>query len=314
VATIAATICKGLVEVGWELDIEMAFAIGLGHDIGHAPFGHAGEEALNKKLGHNGTFIHEVHGYRVVEHLAREGKGLNLTYGVKDGILCHNGEKFDNELVPESELHELEKINNRKHMPSSFEGCIARISDKIAYLGRDIEDAIMVGLIKKNDIPETIKKELGSKNGEIIDTLVNDVINYSRANGVIGFSPDKRTVMNELKRFNYKYIYYHERVNRFKIQGIKIIHTLFDLYADLFTKYGHDYPRYEKAKEPLAKEFGDYLKRMHDFYQGKEDNIYTIVTDYIAGMSDIYAMNCMHRITIPEPMDGNSGEFYLLHV
>ena len=144
VATIAKSICMGLNSNGWELDLEMAFAIGLGHDLGHAPFGHDGESVLNKLMGGNMAFVHEIHSYRVVEYLANQGQGLNLTYGVKDGIVTHNGEKFEQKLKPDSKLKDLDKVVNRSVLPSSYEGCIVRFADKIAYLGRDIEDAVAV--------------------------------------------------------------------------------------------------------------------------------------------------------------------------
>jgi dGTPase len=114
VATIAATICKGLNKYGWELDIDMAYAIGLGHDLGHTPFGHAGEMALNKILGGNNAFVHEINSYRQVEYLAKKGQGLNLCFGVKDGIICHNGEKDEQYLKPSQILNNLDKIKTRK--------------------------------------------------------------------------------------------------------------------------------------------------------------------------------------------------------
>ena len=101
VATIAKSICLGLNQYGWNLDADMAFAIGLGHDLGHAPFGHEGEYFLNKRLGGSNAFIHEINSYRIVEHLANNGKGLNLTYAVRDGIISHNGESFEQYLVPD---------------------------------------------------------------------------------------------------------------------------------------------------------------------------------------------------------------------
>ena len=179
VATIAKSICKGLNKNGWQLDIEAAFAIGLGHDLGHAPFGHEGEFILSQKLG-NRKFMHELNSYRVVEYLSNNGKGLNLTYMVKDGIICHNGEKFEQYLKPDDKPKNLDKITNRQVIPSSYEGCVVRFSDKTAYLGRDIEDAITAGFIKRTDIPKDIQKKLGSTNSDIIDGFVRDFINNSK--------------------------------------------------------------------------------------------------------------------------------------
>lgn len=169
VATIAATICKGLNNKGWDLNPEMAYAIGLGHDLGHSPFGHAGETALNRKLNSDFKFIHEVHGLRVVDKLCNDGNGLNLTYGVRDGIINHNGEILQQSLKPNEEKNNIESIHDRKSIATSYEGCIVRFSDKIAYLGRDIEDALIADFITLNEIPEKIREEVGSSNGEIIN-------------------------------------------------------------------------------------------------------------------------------------------------
>ena len=139
VATIAVTICKGLNNYeNWNLDADMAYTIGIGHDLGHTPFGHAGEYALNKILGGNNNFVHEINSYRQVEYLANKGEGLNLCFGIKDGIICHNGETDEQYLKPNPVLNDLDKIIKRDAIPNSYEGCITRFSDKIAYLGRDI--------------------------------------------------------------------------------------------------------------------------------------------------------------------------------
>ena len=113
VATVAATICKGLKKHGWEVDPELATAIGFGHDLGHAPFGHAGETALSRLLGDHGPFLHEINGYRVAEVLADYGKGLNLTYAVLDGIACHNGEKFERVVRPEPSAKDFDLVSDR---------------------------------------------------------------------------------------------------------------------------------------------------------------------------------------------------------
>ena len=179
VATIAATICRGLNHSGqdWALDTELAYAIGLGHDLGHAPFGHEGEKELAAKLGAPKAFMHELNSYRVVEHLANHGQGLNLTYAVKDGIICHNGEDFNqNGLKPSPAANDLENIRERAYMPCTYEGCIVRLSDKIAYLGRDVEDAVTAGFITKKDLPKSTAKALGESNTDIISNLIADVV------------------------------------------------------------------------------------------------------------------------------------------
>ena len=311
VATIAASICKGLNNSGkWELDVDMAYAIGLGHDLGHAPFGHNGEDALNDILGKNNAFVHEVNSYRVVEHLANNGKGLNLTYAVKDGILCHNGENFEQSLSPVTTKNDLEKIKDRQCKPTSYEGCIVRFSDKIAYLGRDIEDAVIAGFISKKDIPENIEKKIGSSNGEIIDHLVSDII-LNSDNGSINFSDESFALIKELKIFNYKNIYGNPVLNDHRSYGEKIIHALFDYLYDLINKFGWDHKHYSDEKNiSIVGAFGHYMQTMQNFYQQEkvdyklsdDDLNKRAITDYISGMTDLYAIECMRQISLPFPL------------
>jgi dGTPase len=298
VATIAKSICLGLNSYGWQLDADMAFAIGLGHDLGHAPFGHEGEHFLNKRLGGGNSFVHEVNSYRVVEHLANDGKGLNLTYGVKDGIISHNGESFEQYLEPDTQVKNLELIKDRKVKPSSWEGCIVRISDKIAYLGRDIEDAITAGFIERSDIPQSVREIIGNRNSHIIDTLVNDVIIHSKLSNKIGFSDQIFEQVMIFKDFNYRNIYQHPKKERNRISAGKIIYTLFDYLLFLYERLNKDYKAYKNETLKLEKAFGEYLERMDLFY-ATEANPEVMVTDYVSGMTDLYAMDCMSQISFP---------------
>ncbi len=304
VATIAKTICKGLNHYGWQLDVEMAFAIGLGHDLGHAPFGHDGETILNELMGGNGAFIHEIHSYRVVEYLANKGKGLNLTYGVKDGIITHNGEKYERTLKPAQKPNDLDKIKNRRVVPSSYEGCVVRFSDKVAYLGRDIEDAILAGFITFDDIPQNVKKVFGITqdkiNSAIIDTLVNDIIEESKNNDYIGVSQEKYEAMLELVRFNYKHIYLNDKHLAFPYAK-KILTTIFEYLGEIYDKFGKDYQAYENHNLKVVQHFGKYLSEMHEFYKNETDKR-RILGDFIAGMTDYYAIEAIKQITIPRPI------------
>jgi dGTPase len=300
VATIARSICKGLIISGWELDIDMAYAIGLGHDLGHTPFGHAGEVALSQKLGSPTAFIHEINSYRQVEYLANKGKGLNLTFGVKDGILCHNGETDEQKLKPAERPNVLDEIKSRNVSPSSYEGCIMRFSDKIAYLGRDIEDALIAKFIKIEDIPQNVRNVLGDRNGQIIHTLIMDLIEHSKDKDYIGFSDETYQLLTELKAFNYKYIYNHPVLERYDEFCDRIIDNLFNHLTVLLTKYGRDYTAYTKTGIILDKEFGDYLDSMSDFYIGDQNKPEIIVTDYISGMTDVFALQSIKQITIPD--------------
>ena len=297
VATIAVTICKGLNQSGnWQLDEELAYAIGLSHDLGHAPFGHEGERALSAKIA-PAKFMHEINGYRVVEHLTNYGEGLNLTYGVKDGILCHCGEDFNNNaLKPAAQLNDLEAIRDRSHLPATYEGCIVRLADKIAYLGRDIEDAARERIITLADVPPAVKKALGVSNGDIINTLVLDLMSNSRDKDYIGFSKEKFELINEVKTFNYKHIYNHPSIASKKEILHKAICQLFDYYIDLFDRYGFT-NAYKYEKLAAAHNFGHYVESMKHFYKAEHSLAKIIVTDYIAGMTDTFATTVVKEAT-----------------
>lgn len=303
VATIAATICKGLNGAGWDLDGELAYAVGLGHDLGHAPFGHVGEDALNKKLAGRRHFRHEMHSYRVAEHLAYLGKGLNLTYAVKDGIISHCGERFERSLKPAARENPLEDVTDRNCFPTTYEGCIVRLADKIAYLGRDIEDAIVARLIKKKDIPPDIAKELGTTNAEIIQTLVDDVIESTQDADSIRLSDSVYGLVNRLKKFNYSRIYYHDKMRATGDFCRKIVGALFDHLMELYGRLGRDYPKYQESRIKLDNSFGRRIEEMDAFYARRSETPETVVTDFIAGMTDRYALDCMKQITLPSPID-----------
>lgn len=300
VATVAKTICIGLKNKGWTLDEEMAYTIGLGHDLGHAPFGHAGEDALSEASGKK--FYHEIQGYRVVEHIYR----LNLTYGVKDGIISHNGEEFKPELRPMKAEKNLNEIINLNTVPSSFEGCIVRFSDKIAYLGRDIEDAIMAGFIIEDNIPDDAKKIFGDENGHvsnasIINKLILDVIESSFDRDCIMFSSDVYKAMVVLKEFNYSEIYKHPKIIEYKKYVKNIIFHLYNYLIGLYSKIGDNYEQYSENGD-MATSFGKVIKKNQDFYSLVHASPSDMVVDYISGMTDGFALRCMEEISIPKPI------------
>lgn len=310
VATVAKSICRGLnkrKESGFDLDEDLAFAIGLGHDLGHAPFGHAGEKAICKILGAEDAFMHELNGYRVVEQL----ECLNLTYAVKDGIICHNGEKFEKCINPrgESEFDDLSLYSDRSHYPITFEGCIVRFSDKIAYLGRDIEDAIRVGVIKMDQLSDKIKKKCSLSNKDIISYCVDDVINNSSKEKGICFSQECHEFMDELRKFNYENIYEDNRLEIYQRQCDKILALLYDRLEDSYGKYKWDIGAYVDDREyVLDRIFLQYLKDMKPIYDKlKRDMEYLdtrvmkkIIVDFIAGMTDRFALRCVKNLIIPK--------------
>jgi len=299
VATIAKSICKGLNQYGWNLDVEMAFAIGLGHDLGHAPFGHDGESILNKLMGGNNAFVHEIHSYRVVEYLAKNGNGLNLTYGVKDGIITHNGEKYEQKLFPKDTPNNFDEIKKRSEAhPSSYEACIVRFSDKIAYLGRDIEDAITAGIIKTDDIPADFRKKIGTSNSEIIDKYVNDIVEVSKAQDFIGVSDEKYDMLLKIVQFNYKNIYLNDKEEIFPYAE-RMLTEIYTYLGEILDKFDFNYEKYKVHNLPIVNDFGRYLENMKHFYT-KDEEKKRILGDYIAGMTDDFAIKAIKQITIPK--------------
>ena len=298
VATIAETIARGL-----KLNGEIAYAIGLGHDLGHAPFGHAGETALANCTKDIGGFIHEIHSLRVVDKIGNHGNGLNLTYVVRDGIICHCGEKPDKEISPRKEKKNLDTINKRDIYPCSYEGCVARMSDRIAYLGRDLEDAIYGGFIKKSNVPKIVRKELGTTNGHIIDTLVIDVIKTSRTVSKIALSDKYYDVLMTLHDFSTKHIYKHPDLEHYKLYCERIVESLFDYLIKLIDRHGWDLDKYSNTRVTLDKRFAGFLSGMRKVYKKNQDSNKAIVRDYIAGMTDGHALRCMREISIPDELN-----------
>lgn len=293
VSTIAATICRAL-----NLDVDLAWAIGMGHDLGHTPFGHLGETILSRLRGIEG-FRHEIYSLRVVDHLANYGRGLNLTYAVRDGIINHCGEKFEQCLEPDHRQKDLSAITRRNHLPSTWEGVVVRMSDKIAYLGRDLEDALQLGLIRRDEIPVEGRRVLGDNNSAIIDTLVNDLIHASMDTGVVGFSDAVYHAFVQVKDFNYRRIYTSPALAGYHQYFERILDTLFTYLHDLFERYGADDARYRAENNTFAVRFGDYVQKMQPFYLGEESPPEQVVFDYIAGMTDDFAIESVQEIMVP---------------
>ncbi len=308
VATIAATICRGISRHGWQLDGELAYAAGLGHDLGHAPFGHSGERELSKQLkSQQGFFAHEGHSLRVVDCLAGSGNGLNLTLGVRDAILCHNGEVFEQYLQPDGlSVDPQIKLQNHVRTPATWEGCAVRFADKIAYLGRDIEDALRARLIDWDSLPKDIRKELGSLgqlNGRLINTLVLDIIENSLATGRMGFSEARFELISRLKDFNYKNIYYHPRLVRYQQYCARIIGGLFEHFMEDLQRCGRIPEAWSQQPLPCDRAFGHYLENMAALYDEENAPYARVVCDYVAGMTDNYALKCNAQLTQPEPIE-----------
>ncbi len=306
VATIAATICKGL-----SLDDELAWAIGLGHDLGHAPFGHVGETVISELNGEGGGFKHEIYSLRVVDHLAYYGTGLNLTYAVRDGIISHCGEKFEQVLSPDFVIKDLSTIKERIILPSTWEGVAVRVADKIAYLGRDFEDAVKLKIIDREEIPKEVLSVLGMTNSEIINTLVSDVVKTANVGKGIGFSDKVFHAVTMLKDFNYKKIYKSHLLADYHTYFERILKIIHEYLSGLYTKYGDDWEGYKRERNLLAIRFGNYIKKMQVFYEQVDGNYDHLIIDYIVGMSDNYALDCINEIITPKYMNEQFNRFLM---
>ena len=247
VARIASTITRAL-----GLNEDLAEAIAMGHDLGHTPFGHAGEDALSRCLGK--PFRHNEQSLRVVDYLEKDGLGLNLTYEVRNGILCHTGDPW----------------------PATLEGMVVRRSDQIAYVNHDIDDAIRAGILTDDDIPASITDVLGHTHSTRVNALVCDAIRTSREAGTVTLSPEVDKALKDLRAFMFERVYRNPIAKSQESKAKDMLQRLFDYY------YSHP--------EALPEDFHPQLS-----FEGLERT----VCDYIAGMTDNYAVDKFTEIFIP---------------
>ena len=281
VAKIARTIGRAL-----SLNEDLIEAIGLGHDIGHVPFGHPGEYILNDvSLKYTKEyFMHNVESVRELMVLENNGRGTNVSIQVLDGILCHNGEFALGEYHPKVKTKEdflndyyacYKDINHGKTLrPMTLEGCVVRISDMIAYLGRDVEDAIRLGVLDKNSLPKEITEVLGSTNSEIVNTIILDIIENSIGKDYIKLSDKVLESIVALKKFNYKNIYYKANSDEDIAYYTKVFNELFIYYRD-------------NINNPDCSINTVFLRSMNEKYL-ENTSIERKVIDYLAGMTDDY--------------------------
>jgi dGTPase len=272
------------------LNEDLIEAIALGHDIGHTPFGHDGERFLSELcLEHGiGAFHHNIQSVQFLDLVERKGKGWNLCLQTLDGILCHDGEVHNQVLAPRPDktfdrlAAEMEAKKSNPHAelkPMTLEGCVVRMADTVAYIGRDIEDAIRLGLIRRTDIPAACSQVLGDSNGTIVFNLVSDILRNSYARGYIQFSPEISEALNRLKQFNLERIYLNPAMK----PHAPVIR---DLFKRLFEGFLADFIR-QRVDSVLFKGFlngmsSDYIHR----HRPAE-----IVRDFIAGMTDQYFLS-----------------------
>ena len=247
VSRIARTITRTL-----GLNEDLAEAIALGHDLGHTPFGHAGEAALSDVMGK--PFRHNEQSLRVVDVLEKDGRGLNLTYEVRMGILGHTGETW----------------------PETLEGQVVRRSDQIAYVNHDIDDAIRAGILTDDDIPQSIADILGHNHSDRIDTLVCDAIYTSREAGEIRLSPRVDQALKDLRAFMFERVYHSPIAKGEENKAKDMLKRLYEYYY--------------KHPEALPADFQPQMSF---------DGLERTVCDYIAGMTDKYAVDKFTEIFIP---------------
>lgn len=295
VAKIARTIGRSL-----NLNEDLIEAIALGHDIGHTPFGHTGEKFLNNicKREGIGYFCHNAQSVRVLKDL----ENLNITVQTLDGILAHNGEILQNIYAPdfsktkEKFIEDLDNVFNienhsKKVKSMTLEGCVVRISDIIAYIGRDIEDAIIVGAIKRRDLPAFITKVLGNNNSKIVDTLVKDVIISSQGKQHLELSKDVFDALMELKRWNYKNIYESEMATGHNNVLENLFNNLFDAYVERINSINYlSKIEIDEFTEQSDKIFYGFLNNKTIEYLENTDKR-RIIIDYIAGQTDKFFLS-----------------------
>ncbi len=261
VSQIARTVARAL-----QLNEDLTEAIALGHDLGHTPFGHAGEETLDRLLP--GGFSHFRQSLRVVEKLEYDGKGLNLTFEVRDGIFRHSkgrGEILDDQ---------------KRGMPATLEGQVVRVSDVIAYVNHDIDDAIRAGFISDKNIPSRLVKLLGKYHASRIDRMVEDVVAASLEAGLerITMSPEIKNAVIELRDFLYEKVYFNPRSRDELEKTEKIIRELYEYVLKHPEEHIKPYPE------------GDSLEKR--------------AGDFIAGMTDRYALGLYEKIFFPRSWPG----------
>lgn len=248
VSRIARTIARAL-----QLNEDLTEAIALGHDLGHTPFGHAGESALNQVMSR--PFRHNEQSLRVVDKLEKNGDGLNLTYETRMGIVGHTGSRI----------------------PETLEGQVIRLADRIAYINHDIDDAMRAGILTNGDIPRSISRVLGETHTERINTLVTDIIVHSRGQNTLARDPLVAQTMEDLRDFMFEHVYRNPVAKGEEEKAKGIVRSLFEYYME------------NPEKLPA-----DFLPQM-DF-----DGIEGTVADYIAGMTDKYAIYKYSEIFIPQ--------------
>ena len=274
VAQIARTIARAL-----RLNEDLTEAIVLGHDLGHPPFGHAGEEALNQVMAPYGGFRHDLQSLRMVDVLERrqtrdggQDEGLNLTWQVRNGIGGHSKGAQDIGIFPDLEA------DMPAAGPDTVEGQLARVADRIAYVHHDTDDAVRAGLIRETDVPERVRRVLGQTRGQRLDTIVRNIVARSAGGGRIQMTEDVRLALNGLKDFLFETVYQASAAKAEVGRAQRLLHELFAYFLD--------HPQ----------QIGDESRRLLD--EGRETSA-RAVCDFLAGMTDRFAIRMFERQFVP---------------
>ena len=292
VSKIARTIGRSLC-----LNEDLIEAIALGHDIGHTPFGHKGESLLNelcKKEG-IGYFCHNAQSVRILQDI----EGLNISMQTLDGILAHNGEilvnKYEHNTEKTTDEFEKDLYNSlhiedysKKIIPQTIEGSVVRLSDVIAYIGRDIEDAITLGIVNREELPQLSKRVLGETNSKIVDTLIKDVIINSMDKPYLSFSDDIFEALIELQNWNYENIYNSEKANANYDRIEKDVTRLFYYYIQKLSEVNTDD---ELSKSTITASERTLYHFVNKMKNKTNEGIKRIIIDYIAGQTDKFFLN-----------------------
>ena len=250
VSQTARTIAKAL-----RLNEDLVEAIALGHDLGHTPFGHAGERALNQV--HEGGFAHYKQSVRVVETLEKRGEGLNLTWEVRDGMLNHR----------------------TSGTPHTLEGQVVRFCDKISYIHHDMDDAMRAGILTEDDIPITLRMELGFTIRERLNTLVHDIVKNSWDQDCIRMSPAIEEAMMDLRALMFRTVYESPIAKKEEDKAVDMLTALYEYYV--------------KHPDAMSKEYVELVEK-------KKEKTETVVCDYLSGMTDQYSMKKFQELFIPK--------------
>jgi len=313
VTSVSYTIAKFL-----GLNTELTRAIAIGHDLGHAPFGHSGEKIINALAikEANTTFWHEQNGLRIVDSIElledEEGrpKKLNLTYAVRDGIVSHCGEVNENAIFPRQDffnLYDIKKAN--EFQPYTWEACVVKIADKISYLGRDIEDAYHLKILNSRQIDE-LKSILGNdlkkiNNTILMHTFITDLCTCRPPEKGICLSENMLTMINRIKEYNYNNIYRHQRLlNYFKYAEL-IIHSIFfsllqyydgDKTSDKILQDRSTFPVLTSAFNEWMEKYSGNIE--NQLYNLKDINDYKLaIFDYISSLTDYAAINIFNELS-----------------